>query len=940
MSTTDLLVRIESQFQDRGFKSAETSAKTLERELNKLEHAERAMANLQIQAAREDAVRTQTRLAAMEKVGRGATAMGVATAAGYALAAKAAMDWESSWTGVTKTVDGSASDMAKLQSELRGLANTLPTTHEQIAAVAEAAGQLGVKRADVAAFTRTMIDLGETTNLTSDEAATGLAKLGNIMGVLPSQASRAGSALVALGNDGASTEQDILAMALRIGAAGRTIGLTEAQVMGFASALSSVGIEAEAGGSAISRVFVDVAQAVDKGGVQVERFARVAGMSVDSFSEKFRTDAAGAVTAFVEGLGRVEASGGSAFQTLEDLGLSEIRVRDTLLRAANASDLLRTSVDLGTKAWTDNLALTQEASKRYETAESKIKMARNQLNNAAIDVGAVVLPAFASAAESVGSLAQWFSALPEPVKHTATVLGMVASAVTLVGGTALIAIPKIQAFKVVLVEMGIASEASTARMGNFAKTAGILGAAIGATTVAGAGMKSVWLNTKGASDDAARSLEAYIKGGAEAEHVTELMRNEFTGLGNAVNNVLNPSIWHAGAAGIDEWTTAYGLFGTSATTDSIAFFRQLDVALTDFVKSGKGDQAAKVFGQITEEAKAQGYTLGQVQGLLPGYISSLDQLSMSQGGLNKSVSPTVVSVEEYVNAASAATDATKAYADAIKGFASPILDAREANRQWQESIAAATAAIEDNRKAQGNHKLSTAEQAQAQRDAERALDGMTRSAIDNVSAMQANGASQADLSKTVEASRAQIEAMAVKFGMSGTEARKYADQLLAIPAVRATQISADTSAATRALQGLFSYWSSRTITLRIAAQQDRVDPGYAGGGHITGPGTGTSDDIPIWASNGEYMIKAAAVNHYGVDTLHAINAMRFADGGLISRSAPAASAVSGGASGGVSAGDLAAAVSAAIDGARVELTGIDRISGYAAGQLLTAARRA
>ena len=158
---------------------------------------------------------------------------------------------------------------------------------------------------------------------------------------------------------------------------------------------------------------------------------------------------------------------------------------------------------------------------------------------------------------------------------------------------------------------------------------------------------------------------------------------------------------------------------------------------------------------------------------------------------------------------------------------------------------------------------------------------MTRSAIDNVGAMQANGASQADLSKTVESSRVEIEKMAVKFGMSKEEARKYAEQLLTIPAARATQISADTTEATRAIQGLFSYWSSRTITLRIAAQQDRVDPGYAGGGHITGPGTGTSDDIPIWASNGEYMIKAAAVNHYGVDTLHAINAMRFADGGLV-----------------------------------------------------------
>ncbi|MBK7274944.1 MAG: hypothetical protein IPI13_18005 [Actinomycetales bacterium] len=344
---------------------------------------------------------------------------------------------------------------------------------------------------------------------------------------------------------------------------------------------------------------------------------------------------------------------------------------------------------------------------------------------------------------------------------------------------------------------------------------------------------------------------------------------------------------------------------------------------------------------LTDEATRQGIPLERLRQAFPQYAAALEQAKIAQDGMTKSTSPTVIAVEDYLDAATQATEATKAYADAIKGFASPILDAREANRQWQESIAAATAAIEDNRKAQGNHKLSTAEQAQAQRDAERALDGMTRSAIDNVSAMQANGASQADLSKTVEASRAQIEAMAVKFGMSGTEARKYADQLLAIPAVRATQISADTSAATRALQGLFSYWSSRTITLRIAAQQDRVDPGYAGGGHITGPGTGTSDDIPIWASNGEYMIKAAAVNHYGVDTLHAINAMRFADGGLISRSAPAAaSAVSGGASGGVSAGDLAAAVSAAINGARVELTGIDRISGYAAGQLLTAARRA
>ena len=124
--------------------------------------------------------------------------------------------------------------------------------------------------------------------------------------------------------------------------------------------------------------------------------------------------------------------------------------------------------------------------------------------------------------------------------------------------------------------------------------------------------------------------------------------------------------------------------------------------------------------------------------------------------------------------------------------------------------------------------------------------------------------------------------MAVKFGMTKEDARKYAEQLLAIPAARATQISADTSQATEAIKGLYSYWSSKTITLRIAAQQDRVDPiNKATGGYITGPGTGTSDSIPAYLSNGEYVIKAAAVDYYGVDTLHKINTMRFADGGLV-----------------------------------------------------------
>jgi TP901 family phage tail tape measure protein len=55
------------------------------------------------------------------------------------------------------------------------------------------------------------------------------------------------------------------------------------------------------------------------------------------------------------------------------------------------------------------------------------------------------------------------------------------------------------------------------------------------------------------------------------------------------------------------------------------------------------------------------------------------------------------------------------------------------------------------------------------------------------------------------------------------------------------------------------------------------------GGKVAGPGTSTSDSIPALLSDGEYVIKASSVSKYGTETMDALNAGRFADGGLASR---------------------------------------------------------
>ncbi|HEL9500412.1 TPA: phage tail tape measure protein, partial [Listeria monocytogenes] len=78
------------------------------------------------------------------------------------------------------TVDGNAKQMKTLQKELLSVTKAMPQSTTEIFAVAEAAGQLGIKRKNIAGFTKTMLDLGVSTNMSSEEAATSLARLANI----------------------------------------------------------------------------------------------------------------------------------------------------------------------------------------------------------------------------------------------------------------------------------------------------------------------------------------------------------------------------------------------------------------------------------------------------------------------------------------------------------------------------------------------------------------------------------------------------------------------------------------------------------------------------------------------------------------------------------------------------------------------------------------
>lgn len=350
------------------------------------------------------------------------------TAAGLA-AIKAGNDFESAFAGVIKTVDASDAELAELREGIRAMArNEVPASAAAIAGVAEAAGQLGIQNANILEFTRVMIDLGEATNLSATEAATALARFANITGMSQGDFDRLGSVIVALGNNFATTESEIVSMGLRLAGAGAQIGLTEGQIMAFATALSSVGIEAEAGGSAFSKLWIQIAQAVATGNEDLAQFASVAGMTAQQFQQAFEQDAASAIIAFIAGLNNASMSGENLFQILEDLGITEVRMRDAVLRSAGAHQIMTDAIRLQGGAWEDNSALTTEATQRYETFASQLGILRNQVVDVGIAFFETLRPMLLSVVGALSGLAEGFRGLDADTrKFLVVALGIVAA---------------------------------------------------------------------------------------------------------------------------------------------------------------------------------------------------------------------------------------------------------------------------------------------------------------------------------------------------------------------------------------------------------------------------------------------------------------------------------------------------------------------------------
>lgn len=862
--------------------------------------------------------------AAMDKAGK--TMLGFATVSVAALgaSAKAAMDWESAWAGVTKTVDGTPEQMAELETSLRSLAKSLPATHTEIAGVAEAAGQLGVAREDIAGFTKTMVDLGVSTNLTAEDAATQIAQISNVMGTMAREGSegvsRFGAALVALGNDGASTEAEILAMSQRIAGAAATVGASETDVLALANTLASMGVKAELGGGVTTRVLLKMYSAVQDGGEKLEAFATAAGTSAADFATAFKDSPVQALDMVNKGLARVKDEGGNVVATMKDMGIKGTEELQVMLALAASGDLLSDSLALGSKAWKENTALLNEANKRYATTESKVKTAWNGIKDAAIDAGAVLLPVIQAIAESVSGLAQGFNDLPQPVKSAITVLGGVVTVAALLGGGMLTLVPKVAAARASLVSLNRAGSSVPAMFGKVAKSAGVALAAVLAFEGVKALHNSIQPGTKSLED----FTQALIGVGSNQSSLDDMFKDmnfgdgddlagQINNAGDALNKLINQD-FQSGVASFG--STVLGIDnGMSKLSDGI---KKTDEAIASAASSGKMDLAAKGFKQIADSADKQGISVEKVAERFPQYMAALKQAASAAGvqvegqellnwalgktpavmdGATKSTETLEQVMDDTaVTVGGLVTDMDK-FLEQLFAAGLITMSARDANAAYNEALRGIPETMKDIAKSGGkmgktllDSKLDFDTSTEAGAKANAAFQDVARKGMAEVEAKAKEGMGQDELQTKLNDTYTDLVKSADQMGIHGQAAEDLARKVLGVPdgVTVETWVSQTAAGQADALKTKLDALNGRKITVdtylttfekRVGLPSQFSDgsagqgagvyakgfiPEKAGGGDLdTAPGAKGVDSQLFFGAKGEHVLTAQEVDKMG-----------------------------------------------------------------------------
>lgn len=353
-----------------------------------------------------------------------AAVTGITLTARKAVEAYAEMDAE--MASVRKFTGMTAEQVEDLNEEFKRMDTR--TSREQLNQLAQEAGRLGLQsREDVLGFVRAadqinvaLDDLGEGATLT-------LSKLTDIfgdkdrLGVEQSLLS-VGSVINELSQNCTASAPYLAEFASRMGGVGAQAGMTIPQIMAFGAVLDSNNQKVESSATAINQVITRLYQ-------DPAKYARVAGLDIQKFSELMRNDANEALLTLLETLNK--AGGMDVLSPMfKDMGENGARAITALSTLAKHVDEVRNQQLVANQAFQEATSVTKEYNVQNNTVQAGLDKAKKRFNEMAVELGKQLLPVMRFAITSSSALMKALSlTINFIVRYKTTIISLTAGVV-------------------------------------------------------------------------------------------------------------------------------------------------------------------------------------------------------------------------------------------------------------------------------------------------------------------------------------------------------------------------------------------------------------------------------------------------------------------------------------------------------------------------------
>lgn len=875
--------------------------------------------------------------------------LGVTGAALTALAVAtygAGIAWERDFANVVRTTDPfqNAEQIDRMRDSFINLQQTLPVTAKDLAEIGTLGGQLGIGAKDLAAFTETVAKFSATTDLTAEAAATAFGRLGNILNVSASDYDKLGSSIALVGVNAVATESEIVAIAQQIGPIARLSKFSADEVIGLAAAMASVRIPPELSRSIITRVFGDIQRSVETGSQSLNDFGAVSGKSGAEFQRAWNQDASGT---FVQLLKGINQYGEGSYAALDKIGITSRRDAPTLLKLAQSYEMVGESLNISARGYKENEELNRQYGIIAGTTASRLQLLANNFNallvtlsdggsvfGGAIDFATGLLKALTDLADTpVGGIMQFVTLLTGAIGILALVTAGVArvAAGFLAVRTALAGLPAaMAAFGLGAKSIDAAGTSASGAAGKFGALKGALGPVLAimatiATIQFAAGFREMVNDIDGyanALETAGNATRTF----AQNSGTKDFFGNEVLGYSKNLQQFSKDLETIGTSNGWQDFLTlTFNAAPYSAATTAVDNFRD---AFKKLQAEGREAEGIQYFQEIVKGANLSEEALAAVLSRAPevrnALIDALTGLGLEATDENllalanndlpaikNAASEAGLSLDDTALSIAGVGDSAQLSEEQIKGLRDAILKFNETSVSAEETQIALEKSINSLREATGQAGVTIDGTNAASLSFRENLLGVDEAARNAAIGLIQNGASGDEATASYKRGREElIQSIAAKTGdraaaeawadrVVGTAGdaesaiRDYAGSYNQIPtnvstAIRITGASEVENAIFRVRAALNTVAGTTSIGLagNIGGAVGAIRK--ASGGYISGPGTGTSDSIPAYLSNGEYVIKAASVQKFGPQFFNALNqgrAPKFASGGPVGNAA-------------------------------------------------------